>query len=326
MSSSQMPLDTVETVYPAALPNPVRHRRTSKWQRPPNWMMIPSIVLLLVIVVAPFAVSVYTSLTKLNQYTITQWTHAPFIGLGNYLDAFRQGNALGASALQSVWVSVAFSVATTILITPIGIIAALLVNKPFRGRRWVRTLFLIPYVMPVFVNAIVWRMLFMNGWGLIDQVLAALHLASKDTFWLIGPRSFWAMVVADVWASWPFVYLMVLAGLQGISSDLYESANIDGASPVRSFFSITLPMLRPVLGLALLLSTLNHFNNFTLPFIMFGTPPSPQADVLPLNVYITSFQTFNFGLGAAMSLITLVLMMIPAVFYIRMLRLGEETS
>ncbi|WP_083521279.1 carbohydrate ABC transporter permease [Alicyclobacillus kakegawensis] len=326
MSSPQVPLDTVGTAYTTAPPGAVRRKRMSMWQRPPYWMMLPSVALLLIIVVAPFAVSVYASLTKLNQYTIAHWTSAPFVGLENYADAFRQGNALGASALQSVWVSVSFSVATTILITPIGIIAALLVNKPFRGRRWVRTLFLVPYVMPVFVNAIVWRMLFMNGWGLIDQVLAGLHLANKDTFWLIGPRSFWAMVVADVWSSWPFVYLMVLAGLQGISSDLYESANIDGASPVRGFFSITLPMLRPVLGLALLLSTLNHFNNFTLPFIMFGTPPSPQADVLPLNVYITSFQTFNFGLGAAMSLMTLILMMIPAVFYIRMLRLGEATS
>lgn len=289
-------------------------------------MVIPAVVLLILIVVAPFLVSIYTSFTKLDQYTIANWTHAPFVGLKNYISAFRQGNAIGASALQSLWVSVAFSVLTTVCITPIGIVAALLVNKPFRGRALVRALFLLPYVMPIFVNAITWRLLFMNGWGLIDRVLSALHLASKNTYWLIGPHSFWAMVIADVWSSWPFIYLMVLAGLQGIPGDLYESAHMDGASPTRSFFSITLPMLRPILGLALLLSTLNHFNNFTLPFIMFGTPPSPQADVLPLNVYVTSFQTFNFGLGAAMSLITLVLMLIPAFFYIRMLRLGEDVS
>ena len=166
----------------------------------------------------------------------------------------------------------------------------------------------------------------MNGWGAIDTVLARLHLGSINTYWLLGPNSFWAMVVADCWAAWPFIYLMVLAGLQGISNDLYESAYIDGAGPLRIFSSITLPMLRPVLGLALLLSTLNHFNNFTLPFMMFGTPPPPQADVLPLNVYVMSFETLNFGLGAAMSLITLVLMMIPAFFYIRMLRLGERVT
>lgn len=289
-------------------------------------MILPAVALLLILVVAPFVIGIYTSLTKLDQYTIGNWIQAPFVGFENYINAFQEGNAIGASALQSLWVSLSFSVLTTIIIVPIGIIGALLVNSPFRGRAWVRALFLIPYVMPVFVNAITWRMLFMNGWGLVDRVLSTLHLASINTFWLIGPNSFWAMVVADVWSSWPFIYLMVLAGLQGIPNEIYESARMDGATVPRGFFSITLPLLRPVLGLAVLLSTLNHFNNFTLPFIMFGTPPSPQADVLPLNVYITSFQTFNFGLGAAMSLITLVLMMIPAFFYIRMLRLGEETA
>lgn len=295
-------------------------------QMPPYWLMAPAILLLLVLVIIPFFISIYTSFTTLNQYTITQWLHAPWAGLGNYVTALTQGNALGASALQSTVVSILFSVTTTAIITPIGVTAALLVNRPFRGRSWVRALFLIPYVIPVFVNAIAWRLLFMNNGGLIDTILAALHLGSQNTYWLIGPNSFWAMVIADVWASWPFIYLMALAGLQGIPAELYESASIDGASAIAGFFRITLPMLRPILGLAVLLSTLNHFNNFTLPYIMFGTPPPPQADVLPLNVYVTSFQTFNFGLGAAMSLITLVLMMIPAVFYIRALRLGEEST
>ena len=289
-------------------------------------MMAPALFFIVVLVMVPFLISIYTSFTNLDQYTLADWLHAPWAGVANYVDALTQGNALGASALQSAGVSALFSVLTTLIITPIGIAAALLVNEPFQGRAFVRALFLLPYIIPVFVNAIVWRLLFMNGWGLVDRILAALHLGSVNTFWLIGPNSFWAMVIADVWASWPFIYMMVLAGLQGIPRELYESAYIDGAAGARSFFAITLPLLRPLLGLAMLLSTLNHFNNFTLPYIMFGTPPPPQADVLPLNVYVTSFQTFNFGLGAAMSLLTLVLMMIPAVFYIRMLRLGEESA
>jgi multiple sugar transport system permease protein len=90
--------------------------------------------------------------------------------------------------------------------------------------------------------------------------------------------------------------------------------------------SITLPLLRPILSLAVLLSTINHFNNFTLPFVMFGTPPPPQVDVLPLNVYVTSFQLFNLGEGAAMSLVTLLVMLIPAIFYIRIVRMGEHLT
>jgi multiple sugar transport system permease protein len=266
---------------------------------------------------------VYTSFTQLNEYTLGDWLSAPFIGVANYVNALTESNILGASALESVGVSVAFSLLSTALITPIGIAAALAVNRPFRGRAFVRAFLLIPYALPVFVTGVLWRFMFMNGWGLVDLVLSRLHLASINTYWLLGPNSFWALVIADCWGAWPFVYLMVLAGLQGIPQELYEAAYIDGASVPKALWTITLPLLRPVLGLALLLSTLNHFNNFTLPFVMFGTPPPSQADVLPLNVYVTSFETLNFGLGAAMSLLTLVIMVIPAFFYIRALHLGE---
>ncbi|WP_051663473.1 carbohydrate ABC transporter permease [Alicyclobacillus macrosporangiidus] len=301
-------------------------KKRTAWRNSPYWMILPAVLLLLLLIGIPFFISLYFSFTALDQYTIAHWASAPIVGLRNYVEAFSRTTFVGAPPLQSAVVSCGFSLLTTIIITPIGITAALIANIPFRGRRWIRTIFLLPYAVPVFVNAIIWRMLFMNGWGLVDRVLAQLHLASVNTYWLIGPHSFWAMVIADVWASWPFVYLMVLAGLQGIPKDWYESAYIDGASPIRCFFSITLPAIRPVLFIALLLSTLNHFNNFTLPYVMFGTPPSPQAEVLPLNVYITSFQNFSFGLGSAVSILTLVLMMIPVVFYIHMLRLGEDTT
>jgi multiple sugar transport system permease protein len=101
---------------------------------------------------------------------------------------------------------------------------------------------------------------------------------------------------------------------------------MDGANAWQKLTRIVLPQLRHILGLALLLSTLNHFNNFTLPFVLFGTPPPVQADVLPLNIYVSSFQLFNFGLGGAMSVITLIIMLIPGFLYIRALRLGEVTA
>jgi multiple sugar transport system permease protein len=223
-------------------------------------------------------------------------------------------------------VSLAFSLLTTLFITPIGILGALTVNTSYRGRTLVRALYLIPYIMPTFVTALVWRMMFLNRSGLVDRFLAGIHVASIDTYWLLGPNSFWAMVIADTWASWAFIYIMVLAGLQSIPHEIYEAAEVDGANRWQKFTGVVLPQLRHILGLALLLSTLNHFNNFTLPFVMFGTPPPIQADVLPLNIYVSSFQLFNFGLGGAMSVITLVLMLIPGFIYIRALRLGEVTA
>lgn len=292
----------------------------------PMWLMWPSVLLLVVIIGIPLLIAIYISFLSLDQYTLRSWIYAPWVGLSNYVTALTSGNVIGASALVSLGVSLAFSLLTTLLITPIGILAALTVNTSYRGRTLVRSLYLIPYVIPTFVTALVWRQMFLNGTGLVDRFLAAIHVANINTYWLLGPNSFWAMVIADVWASWAFIYIMVLAGLQSVSHDIYEAADMDGANGWQKLTQIVLPQLRHILGLALLLSTLNHFNNFTLPFVLFGTPPPIQADVLPLNIYVSSFQLFNFGLGGAMSVITLIIMLIPGFLYIRALRLGEVTA
>ena len=288
----------------------------------PYYLLLPTALFLLVVVVVPFVLGLYVSLTNLNQYTIANWLGAPFVGLGNYVAALTQPGAVSASFPQSVWASVSFAVLTTVAIVPISVIAALQMDADFAGRGVFRSLFLIPYVVPTFVNAIAWRLIFLNNYGLADRVLPLLGLGSRSEFWLIGPQTFWAMVIADVWASWPFVYLMVLAALQSIPQDVKDAAELDGAGPASQFFAITLPLIRPTMTLAVLLSTIFHFNNFTLPFVMFGTPPPQQVDVLPLTVYINSFQVFNFGLGSAMSVLTLLIMMIPATFYMRIVRLG----
>lgn len=296
------------------------------FEQRPLWLMWPSVFLLLVIIGIPFLIALYISFINLDQYTLRIWLQAPLVGLHNYVTALTAGNVVGASALGSLGVSIAFSLLTTLLITPIGILAALTVNTQYRGRTIIRALYLVPYVIPTFVTALIWRMMFLNRTGLVDRFLATLHLANVNTYWLLGPNSFWAMVITDTWASWAFIYIMVLAGMQSISHDLYEAADMDGANSWQKLMHIVLPQLRHILGLALLLSTLNHFNNFTLPFVMFGTPPPVQADVLPLNVYVSSFQLFDFGLGGAMSIITLIIMLVPGLLYIRALRLGETKA
>ena len=291
--------------------------------RRPLWLLWPGLVLLLVIIGIPFLVAFYISFLNLDQYSLRSWLQAPWVGLSNYVAAFTNGNVVGTSTLISLGVSLGFSVLTTLLVMPIGILAALTVNTPYRGRAFVRTLYLVPYVIPTFVTALIWRMLFLNGTGLIDRFLAAIHVANVNTYWLLGSNSFWAMVIADTWASWPFIYLLTLAGLQSLPAEVYDSVAVDGANFRQKMRHIILPQLRHTLALAVLLSTLNHFNNFTLPFVMFGTPPPIQADVFPLNIYVSSFQLFNFGAGAAMSVFALIIVLIPGFIYIRSLRLHE---
>lgn len=284
---------------------------------PPYLFLLPALILLAALVYVPLVTGVYISLTGLNEYTLTRWLSAPFVGLSNYASGLNPHSPIGSTVLGSALTSVVFSGATTLGDLPLGIGAALLVHQRLPGRGVFRALFLLPYIVPTFVIALVWRLMFMNGWGLVDRLLGLVHPGWQNTYWLIGPNALPAMILADVWASWPFVYLMVLAGLQTIPEEILDAAAVDGADSWLRLRHVILPLLGPTLALTSLLSTIFHFNNFTLPYVLFGTSPPPDANVLPLNIYVNSFVTFNFGLGAAMSVISLLLMLTPAVFYLR---------
>jgi multiple sugar transport system permease protein len=304
---------------------PKRRSRRAAGDRP-LWLLWPNVIVVFLVVAVPFLIAVYTSFLSVDQYTLRQWLGAPWVGLENYVEALAGSNVLSISALGSLSISAAFSVLTTVIITPVGILAALTVNTSFRGRTLLRSLYLVPYVIPTFVTALLWRMMFLPQTGLINRILSAIGLADANTYWLVGAKSFWAMTITECWAVWAFIYIMVLAGLQSIPIEQYEVAELDGANAWQKLTKVVLPQLRGLIALALLLSTLFHFNNFTLPFVMFGSPPPTPVTVLPLNIYLTSFNLFDFSLGSAMSVITLIIMLIPGFFYLRMLRLGEVTS
>jgi multiple sugar transport system permease protein len=285
--------------------------------------MGPSLFLLTLIIFIPMLFAFWVSLTGLNQYTVGNWAHAPFVGLGQYVETLSPRGALFGSLMNSIKVSVIFSVLTTAVTVPIGVGGALVLNRKLWARGLFRTIALLPYIIPTFVVALIWRLMFMNGTGPIDILLSNLHLGSRQTYWLIGSNSLWAMIIADIWSAWPFVYLMSLAALQAIPADLYGAAAVDGAGSLRSFWHVTIPGIQSTLGLAVVLSTINHFNNFTLPFVMFGASPPEPAYVLPLNIYVNSFVTFNFGLGAAMSVVSLIILLVPAIVYLRLASVGE---
>ena len=283
----------------------------------PLWLMLPAITLLVLVVGIPFVLAVWMSLTRLDQYSVRHWLTAPWAGLDNYRDAL-----LSAGLPHSLWLSLAFAVLTTVIATPLGLLAALSVNSRFPGRGVVRSLYLVPYVIPTFVAGTAWRILLQPS-GQLNNLLQALGLPG-GAHWLIGPVSFWTLVGVDVWASWPFIYLMTLAGLQTISTETYEAADLDGTTWWQKTVHIVLPQIRGQLSLGLLLSTLQHFNNFTLPYLLFGSPAPDPVNVLPINIYQTSFQVFRFGLGAAMSIGALILTAIPALAYLRAVRLNAQ--
>jgi len=308
---------------PTPLPPPAlsgRAARLTSTHGRPLWLMWPNLILLTAVIVIPFLIGVYISFLDLDQYTLRKFFKAPFVGFQNYIEAFTS-----AGLLHSIWVSLAFSLLTTAVCTPIGLLAAMAVNTAFRGRFLVRSLFLVPYVIPSFVTATVWRFIFQPS-GAANSLLDMFGIDGGQ--WLIGDRAFWALVIVDIWAAWPFIYMMTIAGLQSIPNEMYEAADLDGTTWFQKIRFVALPQIRGQLLLGLLLSTLAHFNNFTLPYVLLGSPAPTPALTLPVNVYQTSFQVFRFGLGAAMAVISLILMIIPAVFYLRASKLtaavGED--
>lgn len=292
-------------------------RKGSPGQRP-LWMLAPGGVLMLVIIVIPLAVALYISLLDLDQYTFREWVSAPFIGIDNYIEAINKSDLV-----HGVLVSVGYATLVTVVILPVGVAAALATQDRFAGRAVVRSVFLIPYVLPAFVVGTVWRIILQPD-GIGNGLLG--HLGFHPGLWLNGPLSFWALVLVQTWTAWPLVYLLTLAGLQGVDPTVYEAAALDGAGWWTKLRYVVFPFLRGPIALALLVSFLHNLNNFTLPFVLFGVPAPHDVEVLPVLTYVESFQNFRFGLSTAMAVLSLILVAIPLSVYLRAVRLNTDES
>jgi multiple sugar transport system permease protein len=286
--------------------------RVARRQRP-LWMLIPGGLLTLVVIVVPLLTAAYISLADLDQYTIREWLKAPFIGIANYTEALTD-----SPLLHAVAVSAGYAAIVTVITLPIGVAAALATQDRFAGRGLVRSVFLIPYVLPAFVVGTVWRIILqpdgvVNNWLGLDRML-----------WLNGPKSFWALIIVQVWASWPLIYLLAVSGLQSIDPFVHEAAALDGAGWWAKLWHVIAPHLRGPVSLALIIAFLHNVNNFTLPFVLFGIPAPHDVETLPVLTYVESFQNFRFGLSAAMAVLSLLLVAVPIAVYLRAVRLDTS--
>jgi multiple sugar transport system permease protein len=283
----------------------------------PYLLLVPAIVLELGIHVVPMLVGVWMSLLELTQFHIRDWSTAPFAGLENYRVTFDFDSATGKDLLHSFWVTVLYTVASVGLSWVFGMAAAVFLQRPFRGRALLRTLFLTPYALPVYTAVITWTFMFQRDTGLVNQVLDQFGLIGGERpFWLIGENSFVALLVVSLWRSWPFAFLCLMAGMQNIPSELYEAAAIDGAGFWRRLRDVTLPMLRPVNQVLLLVLFLWTFNDFNTPYVLFGGSAPRQADLISIHIYESSFVTWNFGLGSAMSVALLLFLLVVTAGYL----------
>ena len=208
-----------------------------------------------------------------------------------------------------------------------GLGVALLLNRTFPGRRLVRTLMLLPWVVPSFVAATLFQFMLQRNAGIVNKILVDYtHLLHHRPSWLLGPNTMWAIVIPSIWRGLPLPMLFFLAGLQTIPSDLHEAAKMDGAGAWRRFRYITLPLLRPLLAIQLLIGVIYAAYQFVIPYIMLGSDPGPHADVLMTLIVRQSFDNSLFGLGAAISTLLMLAMCVWVLIWYRAFRRDFEVA
>ncbi len=285
----------------------------------PYALVAPAILFELLIHIVPMLTGIWISFIQLTKYFIANWGAAPFAGLGNYQVAVDFDQAIGRGVLNSFLITCGYTIIVVALSWTFGMAAAVALQKPFKGRGLFRTLFLVPYALPMYAGIITWKFMFQRDTGAVNHLLVdQLGLfGGQGPFWLIGSNAFVSVVVVAIWKTWPFAFLMLMAGLQSVPNDVYEAASVDGAKPFRQWRSITLPMVRPVNVTLVLVMFLWTFNDFNTPFVLFGsTAQPPAADLLSFHIYNASFITWNFGSGAAMSVLLLIFLLIVTGIYL----------
>lgn len=315
------------TLPPANTTPTVQRSRSGNFRRLlPYLFVLPAALFELLVHVGPMILGVWISFVQLTQLTLRRWTSAPFVGFENYVNGLDPSGTIGQTLFASLLRTALFTVLVVGIAWVIGLLAAVLCNSTFKGRAFFRTFFLVPFAMPAFVTIIGWSFIFNQQEGALNHLLVDnLGLLDAKPFWLLGDNSFWVVVIVAAWRLWPFAFLMLLAALQSIPGDVYEAASLDGASMWRQFLRITLPMIRPTNAIAVLIMGLWTFNEFNTPYVLFGQRPPESAMLLSNLIYSNSFVNFNFGLGAAMSVLLLLVLLVASIFYIRLV-LPKGTS
>ncbi len=292
--------------------------------RPLVLMMIPAALVLIIIDLAPAIIGVINSFRLLAFSTLEHWFSAPWLGLRNYREALDGGGGLSVSGLSATWHSLEYSILTTLLALVVGVLAALSVSRRTSSATPVlRALYLVPTALPLFTSSYLWYSILLPKTGLLDVFRHAVGLGNTPNRFLVGGHSFAALVGVDLWLAWGFIYLFALAGLQSIPRELYEAAEIDGATRVQKFRYITYPGIRKLLAVGAVLSTFGHYNDFTLPYILFGAAPPTGVAVLPTTSYAAAYSIYNFGLADALAVIGVIAIIIPVIVYIRYVFSGK---
>ena len=265
-------------------------------------MLSPAYAFILLIMAVPLVIAFGYSL---QYYVVVDPFGRRFVGLDNYLRLLQDPVFKVALRNTAVW-----TLTSLVLQFVLGFTLAMLLNAgPFRLKGLYQSVVFLPWAVPAFLIGLVWKWMYNAEFGVVTDLLARAHLLEGPVGLLSRPdTALFAVVAANVWFGIPFFAIMILAGLQAIPPELYEAAAIDGASDVRQFWSVTLPMLRPAIVVSLLLRTIWIANFPDLIYLMTGGGPANASQTLATYIFTTTYEGLDFGYGATLSVALCVIL------------------
>lgn len=264
-------------------------------------LIAPAAILLSFAIFIPILRSMYYSFFD---YSLLRMSSPTFNGLENFKAVFNDGEFF-----NSLKVTLTYVIGVVSIEFVLGMTLALLLNRDFKGRRFVRSIILIPWIVPTIVVALLWMWIFQADYGVLNYILVKLQILSENKKWVSEPDlALIAVMIAAMWRQLPFMATMLLAGMQGIPKDMIEAAKIDGASKVQMFFKIILPFMKKIINTVTLVAIIENFKMFPMFWIMTGGGPMNYTTTLAILSYRTSFVELNLGKGAAIGVLWLLIL------------------
>lgn len=292
------------------------------------WFLAPMMLTLAVVAGWPLFRSIWFSLTDAS---LVHLYDAKFVGFKNYLNwvDLPSGKRVYTGVLvdkgwwNAVWNTLRFGFVSVTLETILGMALALVLNAEFKGRGIVRAAILVPWAIPTVVSAKMWGWMLNDQLGVINDMLMRAGIISQKIAWAADANySMMAVLIVDIWKTLPFMALLILAGLQMIPRDVYEAAEIDGVHPVKVFFKVTLPLVKPALAVAVIFRLMDAMRIFDLIYIL--TPNSSQTKTMSVISRENLFDFDKFAYGSAQSTLLFLFLLIMVTLYIKIGKVNLE--
>lgn len=272
--------------------------KIEKYQRTGYKFITPGLLMMVLLIVYPMVYGVYLSFYNTN--LVNKWK---FVGLKYYQEAFTK-----SEFYNSVILTFAFMILVVAGHFIVGFLLASILNKRFPGRTIFRVIFMLPWLFPETVIALLFTWIMNPMYGVLNSILKGLGIISSNVSWLGSVKlAFPAVVAVCIWKGYPLVMTMILSGLQSISQNLYEAAMIDGANKFQQFLHVTIPGLKPVMTTTIILDSVWWFKQYTLVYTMTGGGPGTATNLISLNIYGTAFNDLRFGKASAWGIIVFVI-------------------